>query len=172
MRSTKAIASTLLLGLAATSVQAGGYIGIDSSAVSVNSQSQEELNPHGLRLRLGLRISEVFDLEAHLGGGTDRQTASFDEFGTSYAGAYLKAYLPIGQRSALFGLAGLAGIEYSQRINRQDFTDSQSGFSYGFGLETQLTDRLDLSADYILYSNAEGPYSELSAVNFGIKWYF
>lgn len=153
-------------------VHANGYVGLDGSSVSVDNDLDDDLNPRGMRVRLGVRISEVFDIEAHLGGGSDSRTSAFDTFSTTYAGAYLKGYLPLGRQSALFGLAGVSGVEHTQTLNGRDFSDSQGGFSYGFGLETQLTQRLDLSADYMRYTSDEGPFSEVSAVNLGIKWYF
>jgi outer membrane immunogenic protein len=151
---------------------ADSYIGLDGASITVENPLDDELNPHGMRLRLGIRLSDLLDMEMHLGGGTDSDTPAFESFSATYAGAYLKAYLPFGQRSSLFGLAGVSGVSYSQDVNGRTFTDSQSGFSYGFGMETQITDRLDLSADYMLYSNNGTQFSELSAISFGIKYYF
>jgi outer membrane immunogenic protein len=151
---------------------ADAYIGLDGASIAVENQLDDELNPHGMRLRLGMRLSDLLDMEVHLGGGTDSETPAFESFSTTYAGAYLKAYLPFGQRSSLFGLAGVSGVSYSQKVSGRTFTDSQSGFSYGFGMETQISDRLDLSADYMRYSNNGTEFSELSAISFGIKYYF
>ena len=151
---------------------ANGYVGLDGASIGVENQLNDELNPHGMRLRLGMRLSDLLDFELHLGGGTDNATAVFNSFSAAYLGAYLKGYLPLGQRSAAFALAGVSGISYSQEIDDRYFTDTQSGLSFGFGLETQLTDRLDLSADYMLYSNDGSQFSELSAMSFGIKYYF
>lgn len=152
--------------------QADAYIGLDGASIAVENPLDNELNPHAMRLRLGMLINELLDMELHLGGGTDTDTPAFESFSATYTGAYLKAYLPFGQRSSLFGLAGVAGISYSQEVNGRTYTDTQSGFSYGFGMETQLTDSLDLSADYMLYSNNGTEFSELSAISFGLKYYF
>ncbi|MFT6876790.1 MAG: outer membrane immunogenic protein [Granulosicoccus sp.] len=151
---------------------ADSYIGVDGASISVENQLDNELNPHGMRLRLGMRLSDLLDMELHLGGGTDSSTPAFESFSATYVGAYLKVYSPFGQRSSLFGLAGVSGISYSQEVNGRTFTDSQSGFSYGFGMETQISDRLDLSADFMRYSNNGSEFSELSAISFGVKYYF
>lgn len=151
---------------------ADGYIGIDGSSISLNSDNEDDINPRGARLRLGIRVSESFDLEAHFGGGTDDSTSSFDELSVSYLGLYLKGYIPIGQRSALFVMAGGAGVELTQTIGRSEFSADRNGFSYGFGLETQLSKFWDLSADYIRYTLDDENFSEVSAVNLGLKWYF
>lgn len=172
MSATKCLAATILaLGLSA-SAHASGYIGLDGTSLALDTELNEELNPRGVRLRLGMRLDDLFDVEVHLGGATDLHTTAFDQFSTGYAGAFLKAYLPVGQRSALFALAGASGVEITQRINGRDFSDSRTGFSYGIGLETQLSEALDLSADYVRYLGGDGEFSEISAVSLGVKWYF
>jgi len=172
MSATKCLAVILLsVGLSA-SVHAGGYIGLDGTSIALDNRLDDDLNPRGARLRLGMRLDDFFDAEIHLGRGTDRHTTAFDDFSTGYIGAFLKAYLPVGQRSALFGLAGLSGVEITQNINNSEFSDTRSGFSYGFGLETELSPRLDLSADYVRYIGGDGEFSEISAVSLGVKWYF
>jgi opacity protein-like surface antigen len=172
---SKSLKAVLLAGVFLApfnNVYAEAYVGLDGASIAVKNQLDGELNPHGMRLRLGVRLSDLLDMEVHLGGGTDADTPAFESFSATYAGAYLKAFLPFGQRSFLFGMAGLSGINYTQEVNGRTFTDSQSGFSYGFGMETQITDRLDLSADYMRYSNNGAEFSELSAISFGVKYYF
>lgn len=168
----KFVAAVLLSLALSMSAQASGYIGVDGTSLALDNQLDKDLNPRGMRLRLGMRLDDVFDAEFHLGGGSDRHTEAFDDFSTSYMGGFLKAYLPVGRRSALFGLAGVSGVEISQTINGSEFSDSRSGFSYGFGLETELSKRLDLSADYVRYVGDEGEFSDISAFSFGVKWYF
>ena len=171
----KIVAASLVSCLAiASPMQAAAdmYIGVDGASMSVESTQNDDLNPLGMRLRMGVRLNEFFDLEAHLGGGSDTESASYDSFSTSYAGAYLKGYLPFGHRSAVFGLVGLSGLTHSQDVNGRTFTDSQSGFSYGIGMETQLSERLDLSADVMSYSADGAEFSDVTAVSFGLKWYF
>lgn len=172
----KRLAATLVSGIVllgpGSMAHASGYVGIDGSSVTVDNTVDDDINPRGLRLRLGVRVSETFDLEAHFGGGTDDTTRAFDEFSAVYMGLYLKGYLPIGQRSALFAMAGGSAVELTQTLGRGEFTDDRSGFSYGFGLETQLSSHLDLSADYMRYTLDDDEFSEVSAVSLGLKWYF
>jgi len=125
-----------------------------------------------LKTNSSIQLNEFLDFETHLGGGTDRQTESFDTFSATFAGAYLKAYLPVGRRTSVFGLAGVSGVRYTQRLDGRSFNASQSGISYGVGLETRISRRLDLSADFMRYTNDGAEFSELSAVSLGIKWYF
>lgn len=152
--------------------QAGGYLGIEGSSVSVENNLDDELNPVGLRLKLGMRLSDVFDIEGHVGLTSDSENRAFDDFDTGYIGAFLKGYIPLGSRSALFALAGVSSVEHTQTINGSEFTDDRTGVSWGFGMETQLSERLDLTADWMHYLADDGLFEEITAVNFGLKMYF
>lgn len=163
----------LIVGLTTTATaQAGGYIGLDGSSLNIENSLDDDLNPGGVRLRLGMPVAPMIDVELHLGGGSESQTTAADRLTAVYAGAFLKGYLPVGRRSALYALAGVSAVDYTQTLDRRDFSDERSGFSYGFGLETEISPRLDLSADYVHYVSGDGPFSELSSVNLGIKLYF
>lgn len=162
----------LTLMLSATSASASSYIGLDRSSVAFDHSDQTDISATGMRVRLGLRVSDGFDLEAHIGGGANSSTQAFDEIRASYMGLYLKGYLPVGHRSALFALVGGAGVDFEQTIGPGKFNDDRAGFSYGFGLETQLSERLDLSADFMRYSLDDDEFSEVSAFNIGLKLYF
>lgn len=148
------------------------YIGIDGSSISLDSDNEDGINPLGARVRLGVEVSEWFDLEAHFGGGNDNSTRTFNSLSVAYAGLYLKGYLPIGKRSAVYALAGVAAVEITQTIARSRFTDQRNGFSYGIGAETQVSEYWDLTLDYVRYTLNDENFSEVSAVNFGLKWYF
>lgn len=151
---------------------ADAYIGLDGSSLSIENSQDSDLSPRGVRLRLGARISQVLDIELHLGGGSESETVVADRLSAGYLGGFVKAYAPLGERSALFALAGVSSVEFTQTVNGREFSDDRSGFSFGFGMETQLTQRLDLSADFVRYLRSDGPFTELSSVNLGIKYYF
>ena len=166
------ICSILLLTTAAGLAQAGEYIAIEGIAGTLDNPSNSEIDPAGMRFRLGTRVDETFDLEVQFGFLGDNTTDNFDKVGASFAGAYLKGYLPVGYNSALFALGGFTAVELTQKVNSQKFSDSRSGFSYGFGLETKLTENADLTADYMRYIAEDGLFEHFSAVSFGIKLYF
>ena len=165
------VAAFLLAG-AAHEARAGGYIALDGSSVTLGEAFDDDLNPRGGRLRLGVRVSEAFDVELHAGVSSDTETGAFDSFDASWAGAYLKGYVPIGERSALFALGGIAGVELAQSVRGADVADERGGFSWGMGLETSLTERLDLSADWMRYVADEGAFERVDAVSLGLKLYF
>jgi len=151
---------------------AAGYFGIEGSSVSIENNLDDELNPTGLRLKLGMRLSDVFDIEGHVGFTSDSDNKAFDDFEADYIGAFLKGYIPLGSRSALFALAGFSSVELTQSINGSEFIDDRTGVSWGLGLETQISERIDLTADWMHYLADDGLFEEITAVNFGLKVYF
>jgi len=181
------LALCLSVMLPATAV-AGGYIGLDGSFIGIqkadSANSREEINPMGLRARVGLPLSHSLDLEAHLGFGHHEAADGSDELETGFVGLYVKAYVPIGQRSALYGLAGASSVEITRflddrggsasgaRSNAVGVSEDRNGFSFGVGLETQLTQRLDLTADWMRYASEEDRFEGVTAVNVGLKLYF
>lgn len=165
---------SLLFLTAAGFAQGSTYIAIEGTAGSldVDPSASSEIDPGGLRLRLGTRVDKTFDIETHFGFLRDNNTDSFDHLDASFAGVYLKGYLPVGYNSALFALGGMTVLELGQDVDGQRFTDSRGGFSYGFGLETQLSENTDLTADYMRYIADDGLFDHFSAVSFGVKLYF
>ncbi|MEE9334319.1 MAG: outer membrane beta-barrel protein [Granulosicoccaceae bacterium] len=164
--------SIFLLTVVAGYAQADEYIAIEGTAGTLENPNNVVIDPSGIRLRLGTRIDQTFDLEVQFGFLGDSSTDNFDKLNASFAGAFLKGYLPIGHNSALFALGGFTAVELTQEVNDQKFSDSRNGFSYGFGLETKLTENADLTADYMRYIAEDGLFEHFSAVSFGIKLYF
>jgi len=164
--------STLLAAFAVSNASASSYITFEGTSVTVQENLDGELNPMGLRFRLGTPVGENVDIEAHFGFGGDARSAAYDEFGASYAGVYFKGYVPIGFNSALYALGGYSMVALSQTVQGREFNDERHGFSYGAGLETRISERVDLTADYTRYVRDEGLFEDISAVSFGLKFYF
>jgi len=171
-----------------TTAAADGYFGLDGSFIGIqraeSDNSNEQIDPVGLRARVGLPLSHSLDLEAHWGFGNHEAADGRDELEASFVGLYVKAYVPIGQRSSLYGLAGASSVEITRyldnrgggasgaRANSVGVSEDRNGFSFGFGLETQLTQRLDLTADWMRYASEEDRFEGVTAVNVGLKLYF
>jgi len=139
--------ATVVAFIAPTTASASPYVTVEGTSVTVEDNLDSELNPMGLRFRIGMPISRNLDLEGHFGFGADNRNSSVDEFGSTYAGLFLKAYVPVGFNSAFYALGGFSGVSLTQNVNEQEFTDERFGFSYGAGLETQISERVDLTAD-------------------------
>ena len=162
-------------------VPAGGagaaYFGLDGSAMTLGDGGgavvdEDDPDPRGGRLRLGARLGDRLDVELHAGRSSAEDGATFERLRVGWIGAYLKAYLPVGSRSALYALGGVAGARVGRELGGREIEDERGGLSYGAGLETELTERIDLSADWVRYLDDEGGLGEVDAVSIGLKLYF
>ncbi len=151
---------------------ASSYITLEGTSIAFNENSDNQHNPWGMRVRLGVPMAPLMDLEGHLGFSTDGSEQSEDGISTSFGGIYLKGYLPLGFHSALYALGGFGSHSITQTIDGKDFSDRRVGVSYGVGLETRLSERADLTADYVRYVRNEGAFDDVSAFSFGVKFYF
>jgi len=164
--------TTLIAAFTAMNASASSYITFEGTSVSVEENLDGDLNPVGFRFRLGTPVGDNLDIEGHFGFAGDSRPTAYEEFGSSYAGVFLKGYVPIGFNSALYALGGYSMVALSQTVNSREFNDERHGFSYGVGLETSLSERIDLTADYMRYVRDEGLFEDISAVSFGLKFYF
>jgi len=155
-----------------SNILADSYITVEGTSISVEDNLDGDLNPLGLRFRIGAPVANFIDLEAHFGFGRDSNTSAFGDFDTSYGGLFLKGHLPLGSRSSFYGLAGIGGVALSQTINGSEFTEERAGFSFGGGFETQISRNAGITADFVSYVRDDGLFENVSAISLGIKLYF
>lgn len=162
----------VVLCLSAQPALAETYFSIDGSRFTLQTDGDDDLTPGGMRFRIGTQVSTFMDVEGHLGFSFTDESDVYDELTATYFSGFLKGYVPLGEQSALFGLAGWTALSLTQEIGRGEFSEDRSGFSWGFGMETQLTSNADLTADYVNYISDDGLFENISSVNIGIKLYF
>jgi len=117
-------------------------------------------------LRGGYRINQYFGLEGRIGFGTGG-SSDFNDPGDSqiddirddlyYGAAFARFDIPFN-RVNLFALAGFGGVTLESTDNAQDafgLADdySETGVSWGFGVELFATDRTGISVDYLNYAD-------------------
>ena len=151
----------------------------------------------GIRLVLGQQLSDHLGVELHGGMGGDDNVTLMTTDPTPVAvngdlglkqllGAYLRASYPFNERVSIYGLAGYTRIKAefegdanftagSTQLNRDSFSESESGNSYGGGIEFNvfsgvLDGNLRLTADYMVYLDKSG--SEFEARSVGVKLQF
>lgn len=148
------------------------YIGLDASLVTVENSIGETLTPENFRLRLGTSLAPLIDLEGHLGLTVNSDEVYQASWDTDFAAVFLKAYIPIGRYAALYGMGGFSGVSLVETVGKREFIDERYGFAYGVGIEIVLGEMVDLSLDYTNYLHDEGLLSSVSAVSFGLKFYY
>lgn len=134
------------------------YLGGDAMFWELDNKYGSDRDSVGLRLRGGAQFNEYLGVEAHLGTGGSDGRAELDYL----AGIYGKGILPVTDLFRFYGLAGFTKVDL-------DF-DSDSDFSYGAGLEFDLTPQLSLGADYMRYLD-ESDYN-FDAASVGLRYRF
>lgn len=148
------------------------YIGLDASMLTVENSIGESLQPENFRLRLGSSLAPFIDLEGHLGLTVNSDESFRASWDADFAAVFLKGYIPIGRYLALYGMGGFSGVALTETIGGDEFIDERFGFAYGAGIEVVLSETVDLSLDYVNYLHDEGLLSSVSAVSFGLKFYY
>jgi hypothetical protein len=69
-------------------------------------------------------------------------------------------------------MAGFSAVSITETIDRREFTQDSSGLSYGFGIETVVSEHADISLDYIHYLHQEDGFEDVSGLNLGFKIYY
>ncbi|WP_290652935.1 porin family protein [Aquisalimonas sp.] len=161
------------LALPSTGAQAQDrfYLGMDAMNWFLDEDGGSDFSALGVRGRVGIKISEQFAVEAHLGGtGTDRSGGERRELDFLYAGL-VRGDLPITRYTSLYGVMGVAGVELGGRdtddasVSRRD-----SGVSLGIGADFSIADGAHVNIDYIRYVNASD--LDFSAISVGARWSF
>lgn len=159
-----AVTSALLAAGVATSAQAQQinapqfYLGGDAMFWELDNKHASNRDSVGLRIRGGAQFNEYLGVEGHLGTGGSDGYAELDYM----AGVYGKGILPITNQFRFYGLAGVTKVDFD--------ADSDSDFSYGAGLEFDVTPQLAVGADYMRYLD-ESDYN-FDAASVGLRYRF
>ena len=100
-----------------------------------NTLFTDENDGWGGILRGGYEYNQYIGLEARVLG------TNTDDFDILHYGIYLKPSYPIGEQVNVYGLLGYGRTETTFYKNGIDETYDNNGFSYGIGLEYDLSDK-------------------------------
>lgn len=170
------VALSVLVAMPASANHFGTYLAVERTAVFVDNgfgARSSDSRFDGVRFKLGTRISRYLDVEAQFGGADENTSKGrFDGLDARFGGLYLRGRLPIGRRTALFGLGGVSWIDLSDTFIDDELDTTFSGASFGFGIETQIAPYVGVTADFITFGQTDDVFDGLSAVNFGVKVQF
>ncbi len=147
------------------------YVGFDGFLWDLDEDRGNDYDAIGVRGRAGVRLNENVALEGHLAtAGSDRSGGERRELDSLYA-AMLRADLPLGRYTSLYGLAGFAGVEVSGRnAAGQSVSGSESGVGIGLGADYEVTRDTFISIDYVRY--VSGSDFDFSGVSVGARYAF
>jgi outer membrane immunogenic protein len=129
--------------------------GIHRGMLDVDGLSS--VTPMAIKLETGKYLSDHVALEGHLAFGVGKSSISYPyggdiDFSVKNAvSIFLKGDLDINENANLYGLAGFTKGKFEMETVYYSETDSDSGFSYGVGVETKLENDFVISAEYVMY---------------------
>ena len=166
-----------------------------ASVSSLNWQLESDFaEGSGIRLVLGQQLSDHLSVELHGAMGGDDSVTLMTTDPTPVAvngdlglkqlfGAYIRASYPFNDSVSVYGIAGYTKVKAefegdpgftagSAPLNRDGFSESENGNSYGGGIEFKvfsgvLDGNLSLTADYMVYLDKSG--SEFEARSVGLR---
>ena len=137
-----------------------GVAGYDEKGVS------ETFVPTAVILRLGHSFNSNFSVEARLGTGLDDDTQFVPELGVdginatleldTIMAAYGVGHMDLAESISAYGMLGVSRVSATaagQGFPASRESDSESGFSYGAGVDVDVSDSVALNVEYTQYLN-------------------
>ena len=152
-----------------------GYVGSQFAFVKYDIDNAPGLDVTGLVFRGGYFFTDYFSVEGRLGFGVGDDTVNV--LGTPVKveidrllGVYGVAHLPLSHNASLYGVLGYTDGKAKYSVPGVALTDSDSGLSWGAGINFYATDNIGLSGEYMSYLNETG--YEVSAFSLGLQYHF
>ena len=148
------------------------YFGVQYALteVDLNVSGLDEFEPTALGVRVGHFVNNNVAIEGRLGIGLqddDQTVGPFDvEFDIDRIFGIYAVFQTSGSDSAdFYGIVGFSDAEGELSVNGVSDSDSESGLSYGFGLNVG-----GFNAEYMIYLDEDD--IEVSAFSLGYIGYF
>lgn len=156
----------------------GPYVGLNYTRFEFEDENTErEVNPDGVTLRLGMEFNQFLGLEVRgaTGVSSDKRrtslgTAEFDL--DRLYGGYLKLSVPVGDMVRPYIIGGYTEakgeVKFSTALGSiERETDTVSDESYGAGVDFNLTDTFGMNLEYMRYLDKDD--YELNAISVGFR---
>lgn len=179
MKKTKIIiaAAALLASSSALATSAGSsYVGGQIGQLTYDESGVPDAEPTIGVLRLGHFVVDHFAIEGRLGtslADDDVRVLGVDvDVEIDYlAGVYGAGYLPLGDSPvSVYGLAGFTRGKATAKAGNISESETDSDFSYGVGLQANMTPQLSGTLEYMSYMDKSD--FEASAVTLGLNFNF
>jgi outer membrane autotransporter protein len=146
------------------------YMGIDYQ-FGTYQVGATEVSPEAFRLTGGTELNPYLAVEAQAALGTQTDVyatngVSYDIKVKSFYSLFVRPQLSISNVASIYGLLGGTYIDVSSSSNNANFASDkgfEKSFSYGAGIDFNISQNLRLNADYIRYMD------NYNAISFGIR---
>lgn len=137
----------------------GGIVWAKLSDCDISPTCEYEDVTYGTMLRSGYDYNQYLGMEARY-IRTFLNEGPFGGTPLSHIGLFLKTQYPASERVNMYGLLGYGFTENLGNGARLDYFDSGSGFSAGFGMEYDLSDREGDSEENTQYDRVFDGYAD------------
>lgn len=152
------------------------YAGIQYSVLEFDVDGLDEnLEPDAGVVRFGHFFVNNLALEGRVGFGlgddSQRESSGIvDAELDRLFGIYVAGHIPVGSAASIYGLVGYTDAEADFSAGPFSVSGSDSGGSFGAGVDLYLGESVGLNAEYVRYLE-EDDY-EFSAMSAGVKFMF
>lgn len=153
--------------------QGTSYAGVNYALLKFSPDDvSTDIEPTALVGRLGHFVLDQIAIEGRLGlGATDDSihdngnevTVEMDRL----AGLYATGHVPLGEQASVYALVGYTQVKVSSSSAFGSVSDTDSGFTWGFGADIYASPQFAINAEYTRYLDETG-YS-FSTVSIGAK---
>ena len=154
----KLILGVALLGLAAPATAADflregrSFGGGQIAPLTLSEDGASDAEPSALIGRVGTFVGNQLAVEGRFGVGFDDDTVDgVDVEIDRLVGVYGSGHIPMGGTSSLYAVLGYSDVKASFSGPDGSTTDSESGFSYGFGADIGITRAIALNVEFMRY---------------------
>lgn len=151
----------------------GAYAGVSFGQLRYNEEGLDTITPATGMFVIGAALSPNLALEGRIGVGLGRsETNTYGiDVNSLYAG-YLKGSLPLSPGFSLYGLGGIASVDYRRDFGLVNAHDS--GFSYGLGMDFDLAGNTRLNVEWVRLANGNnlGYDYTVDQAAIGLAWRF
>lgn len=152
--------------------QAQGYYGIGYHMGSYENTGVPEADIGAIAFRAGGYLNQVIALEARLALGISDDTVRTNTLNPvdidldTALSVFVKADVPMTPFVNAYGLLGLTRGEIETSSAGLTASESETGLSYGLGIEGEISRRTSLSIEYVQLLDEDA--FEYTAINVGI----
>ncbi|MDN7132702.1 porin family protein [Halomonas sp. MC140] len=170
------LASNYALAQASAGYTAGTtYFGAQVAQVSYDADYIDSAEPPVFIAKVGHFVLDYVALEGRLGTSLNDDTITVFDTDVDIevdhiAGLYAVGHLPLGSVASFYGVLGYTSAELTASI--QDFSErsSDSGISYGGGIQGMFTPNVSGTVEYMSYLD-KSDY-DATAIGLGINYHF
>lgn len=151
-------------------------------------QDNLEVDQNLINARIGYFFADYLAIETRFGTGLGDESGRINSASNPSAyleadmstnwlvGAYGVGHIPVGERFSIYGLAGVAHLDYDVDLTSNvngasgSTSDSWTEFSYGAGAQFAVTDSPSAYGEWVRYGEDGG--DKLEGMGFGVLYHY